>query len=356
MRRWFSIHRETGGNVAIITALSIGLLIAVGGSAIDFGRYELVRLRVQQAVSAAAIATAAMPDKKSDGTSYSADEKRQTVARYFAINYPVNYLGVAVEPGVVAGAASFADNKVSIDLKNLRLNTIFLQSIGVDHFPVSAFAEVQATNNSNSTPYDIIFLFDNSGSMATPDAGGGKTRFKALQESALTMTNNLLSPNVSDSKIAAVAWGIVVMGKQNFTGDVAPMINFINTMNPNGTGTDSTVGLAEAQNMAPQFRSNSVHAIILLTDGQNNQPWYNTNSLVICNQFKTMSPQTFVYTIALGGDIYTDTTAKNFLSSCASGVAGANTNSYFFIAPDSATLDTVFKAITTSIKKIKITK
>ncbi len=380
MHSLFSMVPDRRGSVAIITALSITLLLSVSGAAIDFGRYQLVKSRVQEAATAAAVAVAAMPEKKPNGDPYSAADKRQTIERYFALNYPANYMGVAIAPSAIG--ASFGDTTV-IDLANVQIPTLFLPVIGIDNFSMNTKVAVQSTVSSTSTPYDIILAFDNSGSMkysldADAVQKGKTTRLEAFQRSAKRMVNNFLSPNQSDSQIAAISWsrfkgkdspkhfkcnaaGVGLHAVQDFTSNKAAIDALINGMDGNGCGTNSTYGLNRALTMAPQFRRGSVHAVVLLTDGQNNYASWNTASRARCKTLKDMNPQTLVYTIAFGPASRNNRTVRNFLSDCASGdVRVGNTikneGTYFFAAPDEAALDAAFSTIAKSIKKIKITQ
>jgi hypothetical protein len=124
-----------------------------------------------------------------------------------------------------------------------------------------------------------------------------------------------------------------------------------------------------------------VRAIVLLTDGKNTQlgrlsynPRTNTFSdgngcngvdmcrpanektLSVCDAAKNTGY--LIYTVAFGNDVAGTTAdaleAQNFLSKCASGVAGSNRNEYFFVAPNAATLQQVFAVILQQVQKVRI--
>ncbi len=72
------------GNVLLITAAVILILLGVSGASVDFGRQAMIKARIQQAIDAAAIAIAAMPPTASDADRYA------TFTRYLTNNYSGN--------------------------------------------------------------------------------------------------------------------------------------------------------------------------------------------------------------------------------------------------------------------------
>ncbi len=369
------------GNVMILTALFCVVLVALSGMGIDLGRQQLVRIKLQQASDAAALA----------GALAATADQSTTALRYFNLNYPTTYMDVArPTPAISVGA------NVTVSA-NATVPTYFMKLLGQNTVAASGSSGVQ-TNQSKVQSYDMILVIDNSGSMYTTDVGSssiravpngtmtatlnaaiaqcekegwgtayctygttlmqeqsfglvGNTRINAVRYSANYLANQLLVDSSANNRIGAVRWDATLINQIPLTSDLSTVTNYIDTLAAIGD-TNSTLGLAAAQTMQGSFNAKSVHAVVLLTDGENNSTAYNTTSLAICTAMKAAN--TVIYTIAFGNDVNTDTTAKNFLSSCATTTTGSNLGTYFFIAPNAAALSAAFSSIVTSVQKLRI--
>jgi len=372
-----SFVRQQQGSVLIITGLSFLVLLAVGGAAIDLGRQQLVRAKLQQASDAAAVAAATLSDDATNG------ERSAAASRYFALNFPDGYLGVSRPVPAVSVSAS----SISV-IANAPLNTRFIGFVGVDQITSSGITRINRDTVTTSSKYDLVFVMDASGSMEArdvgnvgilnPDAGApcipynpvnfnpagacptnGNTRMNAMRSAAVTVTTNLLQPNTSDSRIGAVTWSDAVVRQQPLSGDFQTVRTFLGRM-VSYAGTNSTSGLQAARTMSAGFRDDAVKSVVLLTDGVNGawnngvigqypiitEATINPQSLAICTQLKQAG--VVVYTIAFGTDVISNAAARNFLRSCATSPAN------YFSAPNAAQLNTAFAAILTSIQNMRI--
>ena len=245
MQYFSSLLPDKRGSVAIITALSLTLLVSVGGVAIDFGRQQLVKLRAQQAATAAAIAVAAMPGTKPDGTPYTQSDKQQTFARYFSMNYPDNYLGVPISPGSV----TISDTAVSLDLTT-GMPTIFLKSIGVASLPINLSIQVLAASSSSQSDYDLVVLFDETYSTTGVVGNGDNSiRITDMRAAVNNMANSVLT-DVSNSKVRMgfVGYSSHITSKWGLSNKLADATTAINQFRPTCNNYDH-VGLQAAQNM-----------------------------------------------------------------------------------------------------------
>ena len=245
MQYFSSLLPDKRGSVAIITALSLTLLVSVGGAAIDFGRQQLVKLRAQQAATAAAIAVAAMPGTKPDGTPYTQSDKQQTFARYFSMNYPNNYLGVPISPGSV----TISDTAVSLDLTT-GMPTIFLKSIGVASLPINLSIQVLAASSSSQSDYDLVVLFDETYSTTGVVGNGDNSiRITDMRAAVNNMANSVLT-DVSNSKVRMgfVGYSSHITSKWGLSNKLADATTAINQFRPTCNNYDH-VGLQAAQNM-----------------------------------------------------------------------------------------------------------
>ena len=396
------------GSILMLFGLSILFLVGIAGAGYDLGRQQLVRQKIQQATDASTLAAAGMLL----GTT--APNRTAMANRYFDLNYPTTYLGVPrPTPTITVGA-----NDVTVSA-NAPVTTSFVANFGVNTLQAVGTTTAQLKKTSNML--DLILVMDNSNSMAlsdvaatattnaylpwalsecvnemsstaqltyfgfnyapyctatwagpkaTPTSFGwgmtGASRINALRYSADNAITLLLNPNKNNNQVATVRWDNTLVGFSNFSTDYNTVKTELLKMFAGGE-TDSSLGLAKAQALAATgFRAKAVHAIIFLTDGQNQLPknptkttvQMNTQSLAICNAFKNAG--TLVYTISFGGDINDPKypLIRPFLSDCATGPNGPtypNTGVYFFDAPNAAALQAAFTNIIGSLQSLKIT-
>ncbi|MEJ0009187.1 MAG: VWA domain-containing protein [Alphaproteobacteria bacterium] len=382
-----ALHRaREQGNALLTTALAIVLLVAVGGAAIDLGRQQLLHSRLQQSSDAAALAGALAPTGSTPS---------DTANRYFALNYAINdsqsYMGSTTTPTIST------DNGVKVSA-NGAVHNQFISTLGTTSSQAAGATTVSTTSGNTAQKYDVIVIMDNSMSMNSNDVtapdGTTESRVQATKNAVAIIANNLLGDNdASDSRIGAIAYYWTVDSDRVLepTGDLTTFTNYLAgaRMGP-GFGTDSSQGTAIARSdVSTHFRPDAIHVVILLTDGDNNvtgghelggnggnhgdifnlivsdayadqqqtpAQMSDAETLSDCSYFKGQTPATIVYTIGFGPDAQSDPAVNTFLSSCASGTAGANQGQYFFLAPDPTTLNQVFSGIATSVKKLRITQ
>ena len=399
------------GNVLMLTGLAIIIMFATGGAAIDFGRQQLVRMKLQQASDAAALAAASMPENASQ------QERFNAALRYYNLNYPPEYLGIArPAPNITIG------NSISVRA-NANIRSNFVRNVGVETLEARGRTVVNLNTTTTQTDYDVILAMDNSGSMyeadvgnngiaevpasarvaarrigheacvrwatargynrgqinnycVSPDSGAyrpndphdferydsdadygmnGATRLNSLRGAALNLVQNLLGSSPGN-RVAAITWSNELRASEALTNNRATIDQLLNNMVAFG-GTNSSLGLQQSLTYSAASRPNAVRAVVLLTDGENTVPSRqaaDAASLSLCNQLKNSG--VLVYTIAFGRVVTNDAVARSFLSNCATSHPQGNEGRYFFPAPDSASLQQAFAAITTSIRKIRISE
>lgn len=152
--RWIQkLKQDTGGNVLMLTGLAILFLFAMAGAGVDFGRQQLVRMKLQNASDAAAVAAASMP------ASVSAEQRRAVALRYYNLNFPTTYLGVPrPTPNIQIGEQIIVDASTSF-------NANFVSNVGVQELQ-SQGRTVVDRSAPEATVYDVILVMDNSRSMA----------------------------------------------------------------------------------------------------------------------------------------------------------------------------------------------
>ena len=398
------IFDERGGNVLILTALGILVLVAVAGAGIDLGRQQLLRARMQQSTDAAALAAGSLPSPYGD-PAQTDQFKRDTANRYFNLNFTPSYLGFQrPTPSVQA-----TDNSTVSTGGTLR--TQFVNQAGVSTTEADARSVVTAGDASQAK--DILLVMDNSSSMCDNIKDrfvdcDSSSKMALLKSAAREIARTLLADNPLHNRVGAITWSDGVRGTQPFTESFPTISRFIDKMRGNG-GTNSSTGMNAALSMMQSnTRTDSVKVVVLLTDGINKVRFccgpeqMNPLTLNTCKTLKDSG--TVVYTIGFGNFITQPCTTficnvsrcseDNFCSSKAPpnyysassyryctyrdrpqfypfDVVGPNASTYcpremltecasspdhFYLAPDAAALQRAFKSITTSVGKLRISE
>lgn len=149
--------RNERGNVFIIIALSILVLVAVAGAAVDLARSQIIQLKLQQATDAAALAAG-------KGIGRSEADRTASAMRLFSLNFPDNYMGSGINAAALD--ISYIPNAENLQAVNIRLDasvdTDFVQLIGVNEVGIGAETEVAA---GGSVDLDVIIVADTTASM-----------------------------------------------------------------------------------------------------------------------------------------------------------------------------------------------
>ena len=281
-------------------------------------------MKLQNASDAAAVAAASMPE------GVSADQRRQVALRYYNLNYPASYLGVArPSPNIQIGDTIIVDATTT-------LATNFIANVGVQQLESRGRTVVNRATQAGSI-YDVMLVMDNSGSMgdsaaapayaitptaergsartrildlcrnemlpnyqqvlcrnngylrrygnysncvlsgpmdycrAIPDAQNGysflgNTRLNALRAVALNFVSRLLDQAESGSRIGVVSYGSEVLVNEPISDNAATIRQTINRMGAFGA-TNPFAAMKAASDRAADFSPNHIKAVVLLTDG-----------------------------------------------------------------------------------------
>lgn len=140
------------GSVLVLTTISLVLLMAVVGLAVDTGQAYGVKAKLNAAVDAAALA-AAKAVAEGDGAA------QRAASKYFAANIPEGYL--RSDPGLIGVSISYnAAGDATIDVSaTAPMPTTFLRVIGKDQYDVGVHAQ------TIRRAVDLALVVDNSGSL-----------------------------------------------------------------------------------------------------------------------------------------------------------------------------------------------
>ncbi len=142
----YNFARDKSGTIAVMFSLTILLLLAVTGGALDYGAAITKKSRLQAAADAAALAAATV-------ASDDLGEAKRVGEAVFKLNYP-DYSATKFK--VAANGDHVA---MTIDATHA---TSLLQTIGIDKIPLTAFAEVPRLTAGEA---EVVLVLDYSDSM-----------------------------------------------------------------------------------------------------------------------------------------------------------------------------------------------
>ena len=405
------------GNVLMLTGLLFFVLLGAAGASIDLGRQQLVRIKLQHSADAAALAGALAPDGADRQAVALRYFNMNFPAKYMGVTRPVpqfpgvaNAFKVTAEATVpttfmrflgkdmvvadgssntmlaasetqsydlllsidVSGSMSYADVEggrpvPAVSLNAARANGVRLCQLTGLKYPCADYGNGPSTQDGKTIGYGLT----------------GNTRLNAVREAAMTIARQMLESGVKDneSRLGLVTWSGAGELVLPLTTESSKVYTAIDQMAAFG-GTNSMEGMRLANQALVNSNPKHVRAIVLLTDGKNTQRGQlyqlpsgrltdlgyppcngfdmcrpaNERTLPMCNAAKDSGY--LIYTVAFGSEVSGTTgdavEVQNFLSSCASGVAGSNRNEYFFVAPNAATLQQVFAVILQQVQKVRI--
>jgi Flp pilus assembly protein TadG len=235
LHRFFKNER---GNVLMLTGLGIIILFAAGGAAVDFGRQQLVRSKLQQATDAAALAAAAMP------AGATVAERTAVANRYYELNYPAGYLGVArPTPSINIGA----DISVSA---TTNVGTNFVSNVGVASLQSAGSTRVSVQAGAK-TDYDVVVVVDESGSTLATDGGCGRsrTRMDCEKEALNLMLDSIYPANANpDVRVGVIGYTGSITTHGPLTSNKATAKNYVNMLQGRCQNFDHW-GLSAGHNM-----------------------------------------------------------------------------------------------------------
>ncbi|MFQ5625333.1 MAG: pilus assembly protein TadG-related protein, partial [Methyloligellaceae bacterium] len=176
------------GVTAIIFAIMLIPLLAMIGGAIDFSRAFIVKTRLQSALDAAVLATAA-------AASLGDAERIAYGKTVFKANYPSSELGTPADAVITITADGRVTGSVSADLSSTILGVI-----GFDNLTLNSTNEAQAASLAEA---EIVLVLDYSGSM------NSRGKYQAMRKASINLIKTL-SKNGSNDK---VKFGLVPFSK-----------------------------------------------------------------------------------------------------------------------------------------------
>ncbi len=186
-------RRDQGGNVMLIFGLSVVVLFAAVGGAVDFTRVEVARRAIQDAADAAVLSTMSM-------ASATDAERQQAADQAFHENFRNNDVyGMTAQ---LIRAAAGRDVNEAYEVK-ADVTSYFGGLFGKDHFDL----DVTSKATTSLDKYEIAFVLDSTGSMADANK---MPNLKVAVSSAMSTLLNSAGVNASGSKVAIVPFNTQV--------------------------------------------------------------------------------------------------------------------------------------------------
>lgn len=254
--------KKQQGQVFVVVAVSLVMLIGALGLAVDSGMGYLVRAKLNAAADAAALAGARAAPKgrnRSEQIAVATDAAR----KFFAANYPRNYLGTTVDLRSVN--VTFDDpvpGRITVDVSaRANMPVAFMSILGFRQL------DVDASSQTIRKDLDLAFVVDTSGSV-NPVASEVRAQSAAFLDKFAPTSDRVSLIHFSAG--AEVDESIRTGNNRGFNRD--RMANAIQGFHFSGL-TNSAEGMWQARrqlnSIAPGNRS-SMRVIVFFSDGAPN--------------------------------------------------------------------------------------
>lgn len=229
-----SLPASQGGNVAMIFALCAIPLFVAAGMGTDMWRGYAVKVRLEAALDAAALAVGS-----TNPANYTVAQLQTRMQNYFSANYPTT--GALGTPGTPTMTYSTTNNNIINFTATASVPTAFMRVVGINTLNVGVSNQIVR----GISGLELALVLDNTGSMQCGDGGAASgtcatgvppTHMDTLRTDAQAIVDTLFSNSVDTSKlwIAVVPYVTAVnigpaMNSQ--TGPLATSLN--NTLSTN---------------------------------------------------------------------------------------------------------------------------
>ncbi|MFK0161899.1 pilus assembly protein TadG-related protein [Rhizobium sp. NPDC090279] len=379
LRALKQLLRDRTGNFAILTAISVPMLVAASGVAIDVTSMSMSRSQLQEATDSAALAAATA---LADGTATTTTAK--DLGNNFVLGQMSNYLTGdatttnALKTGTSTTVTSSSNSSggtsyvVNVNASYSMSANSMSRLLGMQTMSVSAASTSTSGTAVEKTALSMEIVLDKSGSMWLDTEAIDKTQTKCDQyyvsglylykykdqenpcyikkiAALKTATGTLLDqldaadPTSQYVRTAGIGWSDEIdLSSELDWGTKTTRNKVINKLAAGG-GTESSapmksaynklVAVDEATTQAGKGNKNFQKIIVLMTDGDNNATSSDTETLKTCTDAKNKGVQ--IYTVAF----MAPTRGQNLLRSCAS------SPSNYFDAKQMSDLVAAFKSI-----------
>jgi Flp pilus assembly protein TadG len=343
--------RKENGNFAIMAALTVPIMFMAGSLAVDTTNALSMKVRLQNAVDSAALATATRLSEEEDLS--------EADAKAFALkflngqvqeDFPA-FAEMAVQPTVTITPVD--DNgrtiwKVAVAMGGTQTLTPMARLLGQQNLTVNVIGKSESAGETQGS-FSMALVLDRSGSMDWDL--NGERKIDVLKTAVSGLIDQFIDadPDRQHVRIGASSYSSYLTGTQNLKWNPEKTRDFVDALPASG-GTDSTDAFDWAYEAVTHNRENNKHNaktgqvpkkfIVFMTDGDNNYSSADTSTRILCDNAKADDVE--VYTVAFAAP----SGGKALLSYCAS------TPDHFFDAQNSTDLINAFKNIGNAASKV----
>lgn len=364
--------RNENGNFALITAVAVPVLFMAGSLAVDTTNAMSMKVRLQNAVDSAALATAA---RLSEEENLTKDQAKAFALKF--VNGQVQedfgaFDGFSVTPTVTIDPVETGGRtvwKVAVSMDGSQNLTPMARIMGQDKLTVRVVGKSESAGEAQGA-FSMALVLDRSGSMdwnleaekldedgnvlLGPDGKPIIVNLKKI-EVLKTAVGGLIDqveeadPDRKYTRLGASSYNTELTGSTKLRWNPGKTRDFVDALPASG-GTDSTDAFNWAYGAVTHKREDNQHDkktgqapnkfIVFMTDGDNNYSSADSSTKHLCDDAKDDGVE--VYTVAFAAP----DRGKELLSYCAS------TAGHFYDAQNSAELIEAFKNIGNAASKV----
>lgn len=183
------IARDERGNVMILTALGIMLLLGMGGGALDLGRIYLVKSRMQQGCDAGVLAFR----KSMQGTAVT-PTTYPTALAYFNANFSPGRYG---SQNTQFPSPTVDENVIVHGVASTVVPVTLMRVFGFRQVALSTTCDAQLQLPNT----DVMFVLDTTGSMTDTNPGDSSNRITGLRTAVLNFYNTLEQAKLAGTQV-----------------------------------------------------------------------------------------------------------------------------------------------------------
>ena len=188
------LWRNSGGNTLLLFGLSVFVIVAAVGGAVDVARVLSVRKHMQDASDAALLGI------MTKGQAYTQDQRKTAADSAFVKNFtdPAAYGIVKTLTNTATGNTISQSYTISANVASY-----FGNFVGLDHYSVNVVSKAESQLQTS----EIAFVLDTTGSMADANK---MTNLKSSVDSVLAGMINSSGVNTTGTKVAVVPFNTQV--------------------------------------------------------------------------------------------------------------------------------------------------
>ncbi len=189
------LKNNEDGNIIMLFGLSIFVLLAAVGIALESARYSVARTKMQYALDLAVLSAAAVRESQ---------DINQVGNQFFAMNYPSEFMNTTFQSTGDGGPVIMSFDPTTFTVSGTikaEVKTIMGAFVGMDELGINQYAEVLEETFSKSRPVEVALTIDNSTSMCKGSALAGRgnisdptcAKHNAVKNATLAFVDNLYS-------------------------------------------------------------------------------------------------------------------------------------------------------------------